>query len=72
MAKPTPGENIRAQLEHKRRTLPMFLRPQLGDVLGSLDDWIASVELRLAAQDAQIRGLNKMPSPAALDALVGA
>lgn len=49
MARPTPAEILRAALEHKRRTLPIFLRPQLADVLGQLDDWVASVESRLAA-----------------------
>jgi hypothetical protein len=72
MARPTPAEILRAELEHKRRTLPIFLQPQLGDVLNHLDDWVASVEARLLSQDAQLRGLTKMPSPAALDALVSA
>jgi hypothetical protein len=51
MAKPTPATLLRAELEHKRRTLPIFLKPQLGDVLDRLDDWVTSVETRLATLD---------------------
>lgn len=53
MARPTPAAILRSELELKRRTLPMFLRPQLGDLLSMLDDWVHSVELRLSAIDAR-------------------
>jgi hypothetical protein len=69
MAKPSPFESLRAELALKRRTLPMFLRPQLGDVIDKLDDWIGSTEQRLAAQDARLRALDKMPSAESLDTL---
>jgi len=72
MAKPSPGEILRAQLEHKRRTLPMFLRPQLGDVLAALDDWIEATETRLAGLDARVQRQDKMPAAADLDRLVSA
>jgi hypothetical protein len=72
MPKPTPGEILRAQLEHKRRTLPMFLRPQLGDVLAALDDWIAATETRLSDLDARVQRADKMPAAADLDRLVSA
>lgn len=70
MPRPTPTELLRAELDHKRRTLPMFLRPQLGEVIHKLDHWITDTDARLVAIEAQIRALNKMPSPAALEVLV--
>jgi hypothetical protein len=59
----TPAEILRDELNIKTRTLPVFLRPQLGPVLGMLDMWVASVEARVAA-------LQKMPSAEVLAVLV--
>jgi hypothetical protein len=70
MARPQPGKLFRDALEHKRRTLPIFLRPQLADVLGQLDDWVASVELRLITIEARQRALDKLPAAESLDVLV--
>jgi hypothetical protein len=59
----TAAEIFRDELQARTRTLPLFLRPQLGAILGMLDMWVASVEARLAA-------LQKMPSAAVLNALI--
>lgn len=47
----------------------MFLRPQLLELIGVLDDWVLAVEQRQASLEARMRGLDKMPSAAALDLL---
>jgi len=60
---------LRAELQLKLRTLPMFLRPQFGDLISKLDDWVESVESRLTATDARVRGIDKIPSTAALELL---
>lgn len=60
---------MRTQLEIKRRTLPIFLRPQLGDLLAMIDDWVQSVETRLAGLGARVDRGDKMPSAAALELL---
>ncbi len=52
--RPTPAEILRTQLEIKRRTLPIFLRPQLGDLIDMLDDWVKSVEQRQAALEGRL------------------
>lgn len=67
--RPTPAEILRTQLEIKRRTLPIFLRPQLGDLLAMIDDWVQSVETRLAGLGARVDRGDKMPSAAALELL---
>ncbi len=58
----TAAEILTRELRQKVATLPIFIRPHLGDVLGMLDDWIQSVEARIAA-------LQKMPSAEALRVL---
>lgn len=67
--RPTPAEILRTQLEIKRRTLPLWLRPQLGELIDMLDHWVQSVEQRIAATDGRVRGIDKMPSAASLELL---
>ena len=67
--RPTPAEILRTHLEIKRRTLPSFLRPQLLELLGLWDDWVISVEQRLALLEGKQARADKMPSPAALELL---
>lgn len=70
--RPTPATILRTQLEIKRRTLPTFLRPQLVDLIGMLDDWVLSVEQRVAALEGRVRGIDKMPSRESLELLTRA
>jgi hypothetical protein len=69
MARLSPAELLRAELEHKRRTLPIFLKPQLGELLDRLDAYVDSTEKRLGAIDARLRAIDKMPSAAMLEQL---
>jgi hypothetical protein len=67
--RPTPAEILRNHLEIKRRTLPTFLRPQLVELIGMLDDWVLSVEQRMTILEGRQQRADKMPSPAALEML---
>ena len=69
MARPTPAEVLRNHLEIKRRTLPTFLRPQLLELIGILDDWVISVEQRMTILEGRQQRADKLPSAASLELL---
>jgi hypothetical protein len=65
----SPAAALRASLLRLRKTTPFIIGESLAPVLLALDGYVDSIEHRMHALELRLQGLDKMPSPAALELL---